>query len=450
MAEEEQGTLSTATDTLTSKQQQKAALCEECNTNLSKYTCPGCSLRTCSLSCVKSHKLRTCCSGKRDLSQSIPLCQFDDNLLISDFNLLEDVRRVAESARRVRAKVCGYSHFKLPFHLRSLRNAAASRRTKLWFLPSGMTKREKNQSRYNQRKKCISWTLEWRFHSTDVVLLDHGVHESTNLQSVIEKHLQPSPWNHKLRKFCNEQLEHLKFFIRRYPKGPKSPFCELDVNAAVSQLLANLVILEYPVIHVFLPSHSYDFEVVKHLPVESELKACKKDDCPSPKGILFKEEEIEDGSTPDPQILDLLNSSGADAALQTSHRDRQSEKELNNSAYRQPVTRTFQSSSFGSHATENDNSLPAANTEEMKDFEFDQDLIDAYSFIIAQSNPDDFLDFETEADAGKDHLKADGISPVQEELEEVETGVTIFWFPRHCSCSLRTMNHTAVSWNCII
>ncbi|GAB4828131.1 hypothetical protein Ancab_035046 [Ancistrocladus abbreviatus] len=332
--------------------------------------------------------------------------------LPSDFNLLEDVRRVAESARRVRAEVCGYSHFKLPFHLRRLRNAAASWRTKLWFLPSGMTKREKNQSRYNQRKKCISWTLEWRFHSTDVVLLDHGfgsaVVASGEEGLVVQCFLG-------MVQLVVQWSANLIFKL-----GPKSPFCELDINAAVSQLLANLVILEYPVSHVFLPSHSYDFEVVKHLPVVSELKACKKDDCPSPKGILFKEEEIEDGSTPDPQILDLLTSSGADAALQTSHPDQQSEKEMNNSTYRQPVTRTFQSSSFGSHATENDNSLPAANTEEMKDFEFDQDLIDACSFIIAQSNPDDFLDFEMEVDAGKDHLKADGSSPVQEESEEGE------------------------------
>lgn len=68
-----------------------------------------------------------------------------------DYYLLEDVKRIAESAHRMSGKFGGGAHFKLPFHLKSLRSAAGSRRTKLLFLPSGMSKREKNQSRYDNR-----------------------------------------------------------------------------------------------------------------------------------------------------------------------------------------------------------------------------------------------------------------------------------------------------------
>ena len=73
------------------------------------------------------------------------------DILCVDYNLLEEVKRVAESAQRVRTKLCGNAHFKLPCHLNSLRSAAASRRTKLLLLPNGMSKREKNQTRYNKR-----------------------------------------------------------------------------------------------------------------------------------------------------------------------------------------------------------------------------------------------------------------------------------------------------------
>lgn len=69
----------------------------------------------------------------------------------ADYNLLEEVKSAAESAQRTRNKLCGYSHFKLPFHLRGLKNASGSRRTKLLFLPSGMSKRSRNQSRYDPR-----------------------------------------------------------------------------------------------------------------------------------------------------------------------------------------------------------------------------------------------------------------------------------------------------------
>ncbi|CBI38918.3 unnamed protein product, partial [Vitis vinifera] len=63
------------------------------------------------------------------------------------------------------------------------------------------------------RDKCITWTIEWRFHSTDIVLLDHGINENSTLSSVIENHLKPGAWNHKLKSFCAEQLDCLKIFI---------------------------------------------------------------------------------------------------------------------------------------------------------------------------------------------------------------------------------------------
>ncbi|KAE8727453.1 HIT-type Zinc finger family protein, putative isoform 2 [Hibiscus syriacus] len=207
----------------------------------------------------------------------VSLSQFDDNLLLSDYNLLEETKRVAETAERIRSKLCNttttscsHHHFKLPYPLRTLRTVAASRRTKLLFLPSVLSSRETNQTLYNHRKKCISWTIEWGFIQQTLFCLTMGellVHEDTSLCSLIENHLQPSPWNHPLRRFCEERLDCLKFFIRKYPKG-KSPFREFDINAPTRQQLDNTVVIEYPVIHVFLPMEHYDFEVIReNLPV---------------------------------------------------------------------------------------------------------------------------------------------------------------------------------------
>ncbi|XP_039173287.1 glucosidase 2 subunit beta-like [Eucalyptus grandis] len=83
----------------------------------------------------------------------------DDELDFEDYNLLEEVKRVTEAAHRTRTKLSVHPYFKLPFPLQNLRRAAASRRTKLLFLPSGLSKRGRNQSRYEQRKKFISWTI---------------------------------------------------------------------------------------------------------------------------------------------------------------------------------------------------------------------------------------------------------------------------------------------------
>ncbi|KAL6179188.1 hypothetical protein ACLB2K_050704 [Fragaria x ananassa] len=372
------------------KAKAKEVLCEECKAKPSKYKCPGCSIRSCSLPCVKAHKSRTSCSGKRSQTHFVPISQMDDNLLLSDYNLLEEVKRVADSAQRLRNKLCKYNHFRLPFFLKCLRNAAYSRRTKLLFLPPGMSKRDTNQTRYDTRKKCITWTIEWRFHSTDVVLIDHGVNENMNLSSVLEDHLQPGPWNHQLRPFCTEQLDSLKLFIRTRPKGTRSPYRKLDLRIPIRQQLANLDILEYPVIYVFLPSHSIDFEVVKDVTRnvhKQEIQNYGSND-PSAGGVPFKEEEIEDDNSC-PKVLDLM---GHETSVSLPHPDKsRCEKEIINSSDR--ALPAIIAAEIGSRSSSKDKEKGLF---EDMEFDFDQGLIDSYSDLIAEINPDDFLDLDGE------------------------------------------------------
>ncbi|EYU42238.1 hypothetical protein MIMGU_mgv1a007493mg [Erythranthe guttata] len=381
-------------------------LCEECNTNASKYKCPGCSLRTCSLTCVNSHKLRTSCTGKRPLTDFVPISKFDDNLLISDYKMLEEVKRIADSAQRTRVKLCGNYQFRLPFHLKSLKNAALSRRTKLLFLSNGMSKRETNQTYYNNRKKFISWTIEWRFHLTEIVLVDHGVNENTTLSSLIENHLKPGPWNHSLRPFCDENLDSLKFFIRKYPKGVKSPYRQLNIEAPIREQLANLVILEYPVIHVYLPSHTYDFDVIKDIiPRKVEIKKSDNHDFPNHQGVTFKEEEIEDVGHPDTQVSDLLNydaneSEGAKQSEPASQDD---------------------NSNFA--ITEDSNGVPSDSCIEqlvaIGDFDFEPGSVDFCPDLIGDDSTDDYLDFDAILLAEQKYMEG-GAYVMDEEPEEGE------------------------------
>ncbi|KAG5100424.1 hypothetical protein JHK82_045476 [Glycine max] len=396
-------------------------LCEECKSNPSKYTCPGCSLHSCSLPCVKSHKERTGCSGKRNQTQFLPLSKFDDSVLLSDYNLLEEVKRVAESAQRMRNKLGIYAYFKLPRYLRSLKNAAGSRRTKLMFLPNGMSKREKNRSQYDQRKKFISWTIELHFHSTDIVLLDHGVDENTSFYSILEKHLMPGPWKNQLKQFCEVQLDCLKLFIRKYPKGPKSPFKELDIKAPIRQQLANIVILEFPVVFVFLPSHRINFEVIKDVNT-SKHKSLQKDceDNQIPQGLSFREEVIEDdNNSADPRVLDLMKQVESSLSHEVMTQNMSSEKAPNDSSEKS----LFEGATGGNLS----NSLMETNelkfSEDMA-FDFDQDLMDFYTDILDQTNPGDLFDFDSEfANKAENEIDLIGTSelfPLPEELEEGE------------------------------
>ncbi|CAN1814548.1 Box C/D snoRNA protein 1 [Linum perenne] len=395
-------------------------LCVECQEKQSKYKCPGCSLRTCSLPCVKSHKLRTGCSGKREVAPFIPISQFDDNTLLSDYNFLEEVKRVADAGQRMRSQLRAYPQYRLPHHLKCLKSVASSRKTNLMLLPSGMSRRDKNQTRYDQRKKLILWTVEWRFHSTGVVTLDHGVDENASIFSEIQKHLQPGPWRNQLKQFCEEDLESLKCFIRKYPKQGKSPFRELDIKAPLREQIAHLSILEYPVIHVYLPSHSYDFEVVKDLrPVayRQEPKSSIPNDQQIPKGVTFKEEEIdeeeEENGCSDVQVYDLakkpIRSPGHNKAPQKATDS--SPAEINSSTVEISVANDAQI-----HPAPKDKRV-----DEM-DFNFDPSLLDSYSDILDSIDTEDFLDFEgeltIEMDGDEEDVFRSNLS--MEELEEGE------------------------------
>lgn len=61
----------------------ESKLCQECKKSEWKYKCPRCDLRSCGLDCVKAHKARTGCSGKRDRTAFVPLAEFCDNVLVS-------------------------------------------------------------------------------------------------------------------------------------------------------------------------------------------------------------------------------------------------------------------------------------------------------------------------------------------------------------------------------
>ncbi|TVU36968.1 hypothetical protein EJB05_18928 [Eragrostis curvula] len=329
----------------------KGSPCEECGEQPWKYRCPGCAHLTCSLPCVQAHKRRTDCTGKRPRTDPVPLARFDDNQLISDYNLLEETNQARESAHRL---ITGFGRnyggpggAQLPTWLFHLRKAAQRRGIKLYFLPRGMARREHNRhdsvrlgsgpafgtcnfGRASEnmkwglyvfsimqlsfkliRKNCIYWTLEWKFNSADVVLTDHEIDEHATLHSLLEKHLSPGPWKDHLTQYRNTELRDLKLFIQKSAKDSDSPYRQLNVEEPLGPQLRGTLIVEYPTINVFLPSDNFDFEVEKM--VKKLTKNEKPHDsstvAPHVEGTEFHEEEIEEGEfAPDTQIIDLKDS----------------------------------------------------------------------------------------------------------------------------------------------
>ena len=87
--------------------------CEVCLEAESKYKCPRCLVKTCSLACCNKHKADTGCNGKEDRTKYVPKEEFDESLVLSDYRFLEEQARIINNFQRQRNDV---KRLKKPHH----------------------------------------------------------------------------------------------------------------------------------------------------------------------------------------------------------------------------------------------------------------------------------------------------------------------------------------------
>ena len=66
-------------------------LCKICNEKETKYKCPRCNTKTCSLKCVQEHKLKQNCSGIRDRTALIHKEDMCDLTLLNDYRYFSSI-----------------------------------------------------------------------------------------------------------------------------------------------------------------------------------------------------------------------------------------------------------------------------------------------------------------------------------------------------------------------
>lgn len=130
-----------------------------------------------------------------------------------------------------------------------------------------------------------------------------------------------------------------------------------------------------------------------------EIKEPPRHDSPSPKGVTFKEEEIEDEVSPDPIVSDLLSHGCGRTVTEV-----QPKQLVNSSQANDTRTSASEDGKMGTRSCiEELTDIPDL------DFDFESGFIDVFPDLTADViNSDDFLDF-------------DGILPKQKDVEEGES-----------------------------
>ncbi|WVO13155.1 hypothetical protein L204_100767 [Cryptococcus depauperatus] len=252
----------------------------------SRYSCPRCSLRTCSLLCSRTHKLQESCSGIRDPAKFIPLNEYTQGAWSDDYRWLEEGRRQVmgwgqeikvdevnanEGSSRGRGRGRGrkMNRGRARGKTDGLRRELEKRGCKADFMPEGMGRKKSNQSSWNPRTEQLHLTVHLLLPST--LLLPSASSEKASSMSVIKdvshprvlfatSSSEPLPTLSLLLPPMTVSTSEIQFLLRFHatplrPAPPHNPqqllfYPPLDPKKPLAQALEGSSWVEYPEIRV--------------------------------------------------------------------------------------------------------------------------------------------------------------------------------------------------------
>jgi hypothetical protein len=252
----------------------KATICAICNLQPSKYTCPACSTRTCSLPCSVRHKAWKSCSGVRSPSTYLPRPALaTSSSLDRDYNFLSGLDRDIERREdRIAEKGIKLGDEGAQRASNSSWGGGGKKKgeqkvgERCWELgvrvvraPKGLQRSRENRTQWDGGKNVVMWCVEWiEDEGRSLSLLSETLSIGDGWTRVIEE-------KHKVlkkRKRGEEEdlsRENPRSFYLHLPRPPPKTALKprtkalvlLDKNTALHSCLKNQVIIEYPTIVVF-------------------------------------------------------------------------------------------------------------------------------------------------------------------------------------------------------
>lgn len=248
-------------ETDVSKGSPNSIVCELCGLTTAIYTCPGCYVKTCSVSCVKEHKRRFFCNGERNKTAFVDTSEYSENHMLNDYRFLEDANRQIYS-HKAGAGIKRKNNYGDPNHLtkrcKLLVNAAYKRGVKVQMVAQVLSKHKLNTSYYTIRLDLLSWHIEWLFVASNTVVRDEKVPENTILIDAARK--WTNAVNHpELRKaledYKKENLEKSRFLLKiDCLPANRQRYFEMKPNMSIAENLKGHCLTEFPIIAV-LPPH---------------------------------------------------------------------------------------------------------------------------------------------------------------------------------------------------
>ena len=263
----------------------RLGVCGACENTRAKYRCPKCKFTSCSLKCVKTHKLESGCDGIRNKTSYIPKDRIAELDVLSDYRLLESTSRCIDSYSRDEIKKSTRKFrdphaLPLPPHLVKFRNACFRRdKCRLHFLPKKFQRHQNNTSRFIWKKNEIYWRVQLSLPHAYNVSCQKQVLDNISENTILYHLLQPyvmgaySSGNECVdQNSCNDMdayeiyraagFSGVKVLLKSEGDFHKSKrYHELDISDSLKGNLSGKCIVEHPILMIILNHHSDAFNL---------------------------------------------------------------------------------------------------------------------------------------------------------------------------------------------
>ncbi|KAI9296549.1 hypothetical protein K502DRAFT_323716 [Neoconidiobolus thromboides FSU 785] len=226
-------------------------------------------MKTCCVECVKTHKARNKCSGKKANFEFLPKAKLDENSLLNDYKYLTEVTRIAENSERELHHKAEFKNTNYNKKLNLLNKKLESFNIKAMSLSKGMLKAKLNRSFWCYRENTSFWTITWKLIINDKMDIEVVTHYNKGIETLDELFeskirskvnssknsddikMLKSVKEHPCSSILTQSIE-LYYFISKINTNAKTPtFYQLDSDTPLQQALSHIRFYEFPTIHVY-------------------------------------------------------------------------------------------------------------------------------------------------------------------------------------------------------
>ena len=273
----------------------RLGVCGACENTRAKYKCPKCKFTSCSLKCVKAHKLESGCDGIRNKTSYIAKDKIAELDVLSDYRLLESTSRCIDSYSRDEIKKSTRKFrdphaLPLPPHLVKFRNACFRReKCRLHFLPKKFQRHQDNTSRFIWKKNEIFWRVQLSLPHAYNVSYQKQVLDNISENTILYNLLQPyvigtcNSRNENVdQNLCNDMdpyeiyraagFSGVKVLLKSEGDFHQSKrYHELDISNSLKGNLSGKCIVEHPILMIILNHHSDSFNLCEESDEDADV-----------------------------------------------------------------------------------------------------------------------------------------------------------------------------------